>query len=276
MAVRTLQHVGSTLTRNINGQDKVVALYNTNSCNISDIFDLESDELQYFIKKKSTAPVGYLRTFYQTQSNRGLISKIVRQALRLILWEVIQGKTFYLPNSTSTKIFVGAMPKKFARITRKRGNYKGMKLYMSDFAIPQIQMYLSGSSAQYNPVIFANKDFIYEMHRLLNDNGKVGGKIPLRITYVLKRLYDDFSYVERRCIKLIIYTFFRRMLIVAKSGGDLIVKDNDYFIKFYYPKTINQYNRTSAGTKRRALKNLAKDKLKYQDTWKRSQTPSQN
>jgi len=229
---------------------------------VEELFDLTSDELSLFIQKKSDAPKCALRNIYQCQSNRSLISKIARYTLKTILWEIIKGKTFYFPNSNKSKIFIGAMNEQIASNKKKCGFYGMMNLYMSEGKIPQFQIYI-GNRQQWNCCIYANREFFYEMASRLNETGKVGGKIPFRIEDIIGRVYDEFSLVDRSCVKLIIDTLMRRMKIICKGSGSLLLKDNMHYLKIYYPMSPTRYTRVSRNLKNRITKRLTIDKQKH-------------
>jgi hypothetical protein len=267
-----MKREGSVISTMIGNKENILTNFGNNYLTIEDIFDLEGDELKHFIEKKDTAPEGNLRDFYQTQSNRGLISKIARHGIKIILWEVINGKSFYLPGSTESKIFVGRMNEDVAFKKIKAGLYGNLKLYMTDFKLPQIQMYI-GEALKHNTCVYVNRDFYHRMSYLANEKGKIGGKIPMKLKHVLERLYDEFSYVRRDKIKLIMTTFFRRLRIISQMRGDLVMKDNDHFIKFYYPCSARRYSRHSAQIRNRVLKRLKLDKeQKMISQWSRAQT----
>lgn len=235
---------------------------------LNKLFDLQEDELKLFISKKSDAPEGNLRDFYQTQSNRSLITKITRFTFNIILWEVINGKSFYLPKTSKSKIFIGELNPYIAQKAFKAGRYGAMNLNKRNLKIPQIQIYF-GEKNKFNCCIYANRDFYYNMAGRMRSNKKIGGKIPFRLEDIIHRIYDEFSYIEEKKIKLILDTFFRRLKIICKNCGSLLMKDNDFYVKVYYPMSVknyiifskNKYNRIDKKLKEDKNKNFPKSRL---------------
>jgi len=248
--------------RIIKGNKILITNYGRNYLTTNDIFDLEAYELPLFLKKKKDAPVGNLREIYHSQSNRGLISKIAREMLMLILWEVVEGKTFYLPNSSKEKIFVSAMTDSRANSKRRSGKFEDMNLYMTDFRIPEIQLFTTQNKRFYNMSLFVNNDLAEKITSQVNETGKVGGKIPFRLRHILPHLYDTFSYIEKDCIKLICETFFRRLRIISRFGCDLVIKDRHNMVRFFNPLSIERYEAVSYFTKEFVSIKLRQDKIK--------------
>jgi hypothetical protein len=252
----------TVIKKTIGSKSVLISNYGKNFLSIEDIFDLESDELSLFLKKKKDAPVGNLREIYHTQSNRGLISKVAREMLFIVMWEILEGKSFYLPGSRQSKIFVSAMDQRISSLKRSFGKFKNMNLYMSDFKVPQIQLYTSENKRKYNMCVYVNNYLYSIMHEKLNDTGKVGGKIPFRLSHILPHLYDMFSYIEKDSIKLICNTFFRRLKIISKYGCDLVIKDRHNIIKFFNPVSPTHYKEVSEIKKDFILIKLKQDKIK--------------
>jgi hypothetical protein len=248
--------------RIIKGNKILITNYGRNYLTTNDIFDLEAEELSMFLRKKKDAPVGNLREIYHSQSNRGLISKIAREMLMLILHEVIDGKTFYLPNSSKEKIFVAVMANSRANFKRSIGRYSDMNLFMTDFKIPELQLFTTQNKRFYNMSLFVNNELAEKITQKVNDNGKVGGKIPIRMRHILPYLYDTFSYIEKDCIKLICNTFFRRLRIISRFGCDLIIKDRHNMVRFFNPVSAEKYDLISYHKKEFVSIKLRQDKIK--------------
>jgi hypothetical protein len=245
----------------IAGKKVSVSEYGKNYLTIEDVFDLDSKELSLFLRKKKDAPLGNLRDIYHTQSNRGLISKIARETLLIILWEILEGKSFYLPGSNVEKIFVSSMYQPAANSKRSCGKYKDMNLYMTDFKIPQIQLYTSNNKRKHNMCVYVNNHLYEKIVTSINDKGRVGGKIPFRLRHILPHVYDMFSYIEKDSIKLICSTFFRRLRIISKYGCDLVIKDRHNIIRFFNPLPITVYDEKSLCKKEFVSIKLKQDKI---------------
>jgi len=253
----------SVIKRKIGNKTITLSKYGKNFLSIEDIFDLESNELSLFLKKKKDAPIGNLRNIYHCQSNRGLISKIARETLTLILWKVITGKTFYFPNSQREKIFVGTLDSITASYQRQTGRYKNMNLFMTNFKIPNLQVYTAKNRKPKNTVIYVNNELKEEIINRVNETGKVCGKIPIRIQDILPTIYDRFSYIEQESVKLICLTFLRRLKIICTYDCDLVIKDRFNVIKFYYPRSMSKYEKVSEYRKDYVTIKLREDKFKY-------------
>lgn len=264
------------IKRKIKNTNITLTRYGKNFLSIEDIFDLETNELNLFLKKKKDAPLGNLRNIYHCQSNRGLISKIARETLMLILWKVITGKSFYFPNSQREKIFVGTLDKKTAAYKRSVGKYKSLNLYMTNFNIPVLQVYTVKNKKPKNTSIYVNNELNEEIKNRVNETGKVGGKIPIRIQDILPTIYDRFSYIEKESIKLICFTFLRRLKIICSYDCDLIIKDRINVIKFFYPRSANNYDKISEYRKNYVTSKLREDKFKNFPCHKKLIIPSQN
>jgi len=263
----------TVIKRRIGQSEVTLSRYGKNFLSIEDIFDLETKELSSFLKKKEDAPIGNLREIYHCQSNRGLISKIARETLLSTLWLVITGKSFYFPGSSREKIFVGVMDKSASAYKRSIGKYKDMNLFMSGFRIPILQVYTCRNKKPKNTSVYVNNDLYEEIVRRLNDTGKVGGKIPLRLQTILPTIYERFSYIEEESIKLICLTFFRRLKLICSYDCDLVIKDRFNVIKFYYPRSVNKYKEISEHRKDFVTIKLREDKFKYFPCQNKLQTP---
>lgn len=251
----------SVIKKTIGSHEVTLSRYGKNFLSIEDIFDLESHELILFLKKKKDAPLGNLREIYHTQSNRGLISKVAREMLSMVMWEILSGKSFYLPNSKTEKIFVSVLDPHVAAIKREYNKFSSLNLYMSDFKIPQLQLYTCRNKRYSNMCIYVNNDLQQKMTDELNAKGKVGGKIPFRLSHILPYLYEMFSYIEQDSIKLICSTFFRRLKIIARIGCDLVIKDRYNIIRFFNPVSTQKYSEQSEFKKNSALIKLKHDKF---------------
>jgi hypothetical protein len=262
----------------VSGRELLLTRYGENQLSIEDLFDLNSEELKLFLKKKKDAPIGNLRDIYHCQSNRGLVSKIARETLLTVLWEVVCGKTFYFPGTTKEKIFVGVLDQKIAEHKRRLGKYQNLNLYMTDFRIPSLQVYSPPNKNKkfYNTSIYVNGDVREEITRRVNETGRVGGKIPVRLENILPIIYERFSYIQEEYIKLICITFFRRLRLVCIHDCDLIIRDRVNVIKFYYPRTAQKYTEVSKIRKEFVKNKLLEDKIKYFPCQKQHQTVLMN
>lgn len=253
----------TVVKKSIGNNDITLSKYGRNYLTSEDIFDLETHEIIDFLRKKKDAPSGNLRNIYHCQSNRALISKIARETILQILWEVINGKTFYLPGSQNEKIFVGVMDTQASQYKRKIGKYKDLNLYMTGFRVPALQVFTTNNNREKNTSVFVNGDIYEELCRKVNDTGKVGGKIPIELREILPTIYERFSYIEPECIKLICKTFFRRLKIICVHDCDLVIKDRHTVIKFFYPRSVRNYEKVSEYRKDFVTAKLRQDKFKY-------------
>lgn len=246
--------------------------FSKNFISIEDIFDLETHELSLFLRKKDDAPIGNLREIYHTQSNRGLISKIARELITIILWEVIEGKTFYFPGTRKAKIFVSAMGDGITKVLREKGRFQDLDFYMTDFRIPQLQLYTPINQRGTNMCVYVNNDLHKRIIELANTTGRVGGKIPFKLPHILPHLYKMFSYIEKDCIKLICKTFLRRLRVISHFGCDLLVKDRHNVIRFFNGVSAKYYYQNAYFKKEFVMIKLRQDKLKYFPCLNKQQT----
>lgn len=204
---------------------------------IRDVVPPDPELVKSLLKKKTGAPKGKLRTMYNTKDNLGLVHKVFRESLKLILNEVAKGNcSFIIPSMgrTNPSIYVGELDDRVVRGKLSNSQLTSINIVKAKFKVPLIKYKLSESSTRQHLGVYINK----KLYKTLIDRANTGqgySKIPKQLRHFLPYIYDMFPYIAHDSIIRIIKHVFTRIQWHLRRGEEIRIIDSDGEIRFFRP-----------------------------------------
>lgn len=223
---------------NINGKKVKVSEYDTRlMLSLRDVIPNDISYTRLYLKKKKDAPEGKLRDFYNTKDNSGLVRKIFTTFLKAVLIEIAVGRCkFIIPSKGrgNPSIYMGYMKDAAVKYKRKTKRLQQFDLLQTDYKVPYLKYKFSEFSQRKPLEIYVNKNIYNKIIEYANSGANFSQR-PRDIEYFLPYIYEEFSYIEERNLKLLLKDCFKKLQWHLRRGEEVRCIDGEGEIRFFRP-----------------------------------------
>lgn len=204
---------------------------------LSDVIPSDPALINTLLVRKSSAPKGKLRDFYNTKDNLGLVRKVFREALKIIITEISEGGgSFIVPSkgNTNPTMYIGELDDRAARGKLGNNQLTSIDISKAKFKVPLVKYKFSDNSTRQHLGVYINKKLYKKLIDRAN-TGKGYSKIPRKLNYFLPSIYALFPYIREDSIKRIIKHVFYRIQWHLRRGEEIRIIDREGEIRFFRP-----------------------------------------
>lgn len=165
-----------------------------------------------------------------------MLSKIFTYSMIVIVDDIVERNvTFWLPLNGNKKcnMHMKRVTGEAFKKLRQHGKWQDVDFLKSSFAGYEIGLYLLGNRTPRIKTVYVDKKIKEKITKYTNEGKAYGdGKIDTTIHDYLEKIYAKFPKITRSDIKRILTFAWKQVYLLNSYGGDLLVKNNNFWSYF--------------------------------------------